>query len=204
MHHQLSLHSWIAEIWKTILDIGRLGSTVIHLHFELPSFVATRVHRSLHLLFRYIADNPSLNSLFIFLTLVQCYESHRVWLPWWIYHLHQDFGFLDEILLRHCSFTDGLYGYFGLVQQVAKVDHPKLTTANLLHTGELRGINDQFSCWLQGRKSRDRAAECQTKNFCGLNAEAGLQVRLSGSPSNCLSDLWWLIWLVPAAGHVQG
>lgn len=93
----------------------------------------------------------------------------------WIYHLHQDFGFLDEILLRHCSFTDGLYGHFGLVQQVAKVDHPKLATANLLHSGELRGINDQFSCWLQGRKSKDWAIEGQTKSFCGLNTEAGLQ-----------------------------
>lgn len=48
MHHQLSLSSWIAEIWKTPLDIDRLGSTVIHLHFELPSFVATRAHQSIY------------------------------------------------------------------------------------------------------------------------------------------------------------
>lgn len=48
MHHQLSLPSLTAKIWKTILYIDRLGSTVIQLHFELPSFVAIRAHQSIY------------------------------------------------------------------------------------------------------------------------------------------------------------
>lgn len=61
-------------------------------------------------------------------------------------YVHGDLCLLDEVLFRHCSFTNGLDGYFSLPNPVAQMDHPKLAAADLLDECELIRIYDPFSC----------------------------------------------------------
>ena len=60
--------------------------------------------------------------------------------------LHHDLGLLDEVLLVHGSLSDGLDGHFVLSPPLAEPHQSELTAAQLLHEGQLAGVDLPLVC----------------------------------------------------------
>lgn len=93
-------------------------------------------------------------------------EICQVWkvelrlLKYLISPLHHNFGLLDEVLLQHGALFDGLDRHLVLSPPLAEPHLAKLTTAKLLHEGQLAGVYLPLFCMGGGRytKGEDRAS----------------------------------------------
>lgn len=68
--------------------------------------------------------------------------------------LHHNLGLLYEVLLTHGSFSNGLDGHFLLSPPFAELHQTKLTAAQLLHEGQLIGVNLPL-LWKEGTKQKE-------------------------------------------------
>lgn len=72
--------------------------------------------------------------------------------------LHHDLGLLDEVLLVHGSLSDGLDGHFVLSPPLPEPHQTELTAAQLLHEGQLAGVDLPFLC-REGNRRKKRKEE---------------------------------------------
>lgn len=61
-------------------------------------------------------------------------------------HSHHDLGLLDEVLLQHGAFSDGLDCHLVLSPPLAEPHVAKVAAAQLLHEGQLAGIYLPLVC----------------------------------------------------------
>lgn len=67
-------------------------------------------------------------------------------------HSHHDLGLLDEVLLQHGALSDGLDGHLVLSPPLAEPHLAEVAAAQLLHEGQLAGIDLPLVCTAEAQR----------------------------------------------------